>query len=70
MNNKNKQNTDFEFYTLQEVADILKVSYITIFRWVKAGKLTAHKIGKQHRVKVEDLDKFIEDSKNNGRAKV
>ncbi len=58
------------FYTIQEVADILKVSYITVFRWVKAGKITAYKVGKQHRIKTEDLDKFITNSKYNGRVEI
>jgi len=49
-----------EYYTLQEVADMLKISYMTVFRWVKVGKIKTVKIGKQHRVKKEVLEKFIE----------
>ena len=65
---KDKQITakKLQFYTLQEVAKLLKVSYITVFRWVKAGKVIAYQVGNQHRIKKEDLDKFIEDSKYNG----
>lgn len=52
-----------EFYTLQEVADLLKVQYLTIFRWVKGGKLSAYKFGKQYRVSAETLQHFIDSAK-------
>lgn len=52
-----------EFYTLHEVADLLKISYMTVFRWVKAGKLEAYQIGKQYRVKQSTLDNFLEKKK-------
>ncbi len=52
-----------EFYSLQEVADILKVQYLTIFRWVKSGKLPAYKFGKQYRVDIETLQRFIKSAK-------
>lgn len=49
-----------EYYTLHEIAKMLKISYMTVFRWVRAGKLVSSRIGKQHRVKKEILEKFIE----------
>jgi excisionase family DNA binding protein len=51
-----------EYYTLQEVADLLKVKYLTIFRWVRSGKLPAYKFGKQYRVSKQILQKFINES--------
>ncbi len=53
-----------EFYTLHEVAKLLKVSYMTVFRWVKSDKIPAYKFEKQYRVSKEDLEKFIEERKN------
>lgn len=47
------------YYSIEEVAKILKVAYLTVYRWVQAGKLTALKAGKQYRIKKEDLDKFL-----------
>ena len=47
-----------EFYTVQEVAKILKVSEKTVYRLIKDGKLKAVKIG-QWRIKKEDLDKLV-----------
>lgn len=51
-----------EYYTLQEVAELLKVKYLTIFRWVRSGKLPAYKFGKQYRVSKQILQKFINES--------
>ncbi|GIW61213.1 MAG: hypothetical protein KatS3mg101_1190 [Patescibacteria group bacterium] len=52
-----------EFYTIREVADILKVAYLTVYRWVQARKLQAFKIGKQYRINKAELDKFIQKQK-------
>lgn len=49
-----------EYYTLDEVAVMLKVVYLTVYRWVRAGKLKAYKVGKQYRVSKEHLDHFLE----------
>lgn len=47
-----------KLYTLQEIAEILKVSEKSVYRYIKSGKLKASKIG-QWRIKEEDLNKFI-----------
>jgi len=51
--------TDEQYYTIEEVAKMLKVAYLTVYRWIQDGKLVAFKAGKQYRVKKEDLDSFI-----------
>lgn len=48
-----------EYYTIDEVALMLKVAYLTVYRWVRAGKLKAVKAGKQYRIKQSELDKFL-----------
>ena len=48
-----------QYYSIAEVAKMLKVAYITVYRWVNSGKLEAYKAGKQHRISKSDLDKFI-----------
>ena len=53
-----------KFYTVDEVAIILKVNPMTVYRWIKAGKLKSYKAGKQYRVKKEDLDKFLEQNRH------
>lgn len=59
-----------KFYTIQEVADLLKVSYLTVFRWIQTGKLTAYKMGKMHRIEISDLNIFLEKSKKYGNTKL
>ena len=56
----NMQLTD-EYYSIQEVADKLKVAYLTVYRWIKAGKLMAVKASKQYRIKKDDINKFLEE---------
>ncbi len=48
------------YYTIQDVADRLKVSYRTVFRWVHAGELAAYKLGQEWRISEEDLKAFLE----------
>jgi len=50
-----------KLYTIQEVADILKVSKKSVYRYIKSGKLEATKIG-QWRIKEEDLNKLINEN--------
>ncbi len=47
-----------QYYSIDEVAKILKVAYLTVYRWIQAKKLNAIKAGKQYRIKKSDLDKF------------
>ena len=50
---------DIKVYTLDEVADILKVTKRTLYNYVKAGKLPAVKMGKYWIVSEESLQAFI-----------
>lgn len=45
--------------TIQDVADILQVSQRSVRRWIDAGDLVAHRIGRQWRVGQGDLETFI-----------
>jgi len=49
----------YEFLTVKEVANILKVGNMTIYRYIKAGKIEAYKVGKDYRIKKAELDKFL-----------
>ena len=64
------EKTAIQFYTIEEIADLLKVSYLTVFRWVKADKLAAYKVGKLYRIDVQDLNKFLEKSKKYGNSTI
>lgn len=50
---------DIKVFTLDEVADILKVTKRTLYNYVKDGKLPAVKMGKYWRVSQESLQAFI-----------
>lgn len=51
-----------DFYRAEELAEKLGVNIMTIYRYIKAGKLKAYKIGKEFRVKKEDFDDFLKKS--------
>lgn len=46
-------------YTLDEVAEIMKVTKRTLYNYIKAGTLHAVKMGKYWRVSAESLQEFI-----------
>ena len=52
-----------EFYTAQELADKLRVNIMTIYRYIKASKVKAYKIGKEFRIDKKEFNKFLEKAK-------
>ena len=52
--------TDIRVYTLDEVADIMKVTKRTLYNYIKAGTLKAVKMGKYWRVTEDALRDFTE----------
>ena len=48
-----------DFYTAQELADKLRVNIMTIYRYIKAGKLKAYKIGKEFRIDKTEFEAFL-----------
>ena len=50
---------DIKVYTLDEVADIMKVMKRTLYTYIKAGTFHAVKMGKYWRVSEENLQAFI-----------
>ena len=55
--------TEEKYYSIKEVSKMLKVVYLTVYRWIQDGKLIACKAGKQYRINKKDIDKFIERQK-------
>ena len=47
-----------EFYTCQEIADRYEVKISTVWAWVREKKLPAVKLGKNYKVRHDDLVKF------------
>lgn len=51
-----------EFYKADELAELLQVNIMTIYRYIKSGKLKAYKIGKEFRIHRSEWDSFIKNS--------
>lgn len=50
-----------QYYSIDEISKILKVAYLTVYRWVRSKRLVALKAGKQYRIKKEDLTAFMKE---------
>jgi len=48
-----------KFYTAQEVAQLLKMNLLTVYDFIRAGRLSAIKFGRNYRVLASDFEKFI-----------
>jgi excisionase family DNA binding protein len=48
-----------EFYRAEDLAKKLDVNVMTIYRYIKAGKLKAYKIGKEFRIDKSDFENFM-----------
>ncbi|MBT3907567.1 MAG: helix-turn-helix domain-containing protein [Rhodospirillales bacterium] len=51
-------------FTLEQTAKHLQASTKTIRRWIDAGDLVAHRIGRQLRISEPDLQAFIRTRRN------
>jgi excisionase family DNA binding protein len=47
------------FLTVAEVADIMRVSTMTVYRLIKAGELRAVRVGKSYRLAEDDIDRYL-----------
>lgn len=48
-----------EFFTVEQVAELLKVHWQTVLNYIKSGKLKAVKLGKGYRISSVALQEFI-----------
>ncbi len=51
--------SDKEFYTAQDLAEKLGVNIMTIYRYIKAGKLRAFKFSKEFRIENKEFENFL-----------
>ena len=49
------------FLTVAEVAALLRVSNMTVYRLIGAGELAAVRVGKSYRLREDDVDKYLGD---------
>ncbi len=61
MSNTNKEK---EFYKAEDLAKILDVNIMTIYRYIKANKLKAYKIGKEYRIESVEFNNFLKSVQN------
>jgi excisionase family DNA binding protein len=53
-----------DFYLVEELAQKIRVSTMTIYRYIKAKKIKAYKIGKEFRIDKEEFTNFLNKVKN------
>ena len=46
--------------TVNEVAQLMRVSKMTVYRLVKQGDLSAVRIGRGYRIREEDVHRYLE----------
>lgn len=45
--------------SVQEIAHYLGISKETVYRWLEAKKIPAHKIGRQWKFKIHEVDQWV-----------
>ena len=45
--------------TVGEVAALMRVSNMTVYRLIKAGQLSAIRVGKNYRIRRGDVDRYL-----------
>lgn len=45
--------------TVAEVARVLRISNMTVYRLIGAGQLPAVRVGKSYRLREEDVDRYL-----------
>ena len=47
--------------TVAEVAKVMRVSNMTVYRLIKSGQLSAIRVGKNYRIRRADMDRYLTD---------
>jgi excisionase family DNA binding protein len=48
-----------EFLKVKEIADLLDLSILTIYEYIKKGEFQAIKFGRNYRIERKELNKFL-----------
>lgn len=56
------------YFTVEEVAERLKVSRMSVYRWIKTGQLDAYKLGGEFRISEEAVERFLEAHRFRGKG--
>jgi len=49
-----------EFYTVKDLAKLLQVTEMTVYRMIRRGDLPHYKIGRSKRFRHDDVEAFLE----------
>lgn len=52
---------DDPLLTVGEVAQIMRVSNMTVYRLIKSGQLPAIRVGKNYRLRRKDIERYLTD---------
>lgn len=52
------------FYKPADLAQLLDLNVMTIYRYIKSGRLKAYKIGKEFRIEKTDFVSFLDQNKS------
>lgn len=58
---KQHPNIDDRLLTVVEVAELMRVSNMTVYRLIKGGQLAAIRVGKNYRIRESDVDRYLSD---------
>lgn len=47
--------------TVAEVAQLMRVSTMTVYRLIKSGELPAVRVGRSYRLRADDIDRYLGD---------
>ena len=51
--------TDDRFLTVREVATLMRVSTMTVYRLIKSGDLAATRVGRSYRLRETEIDAYL-----------
>lgn len=52
--------TEDRFLTVREVADLMRVSTMTVYRLIKAGELRAARVGRSYRLREVEVESYLD----------
>lgn len=55
---------DQDMKTLQEISKFLQIHEMTIYRWIKAGKIPARRVGGRWRFSMKEIDTWMLSRRN------
>jgi excisionase family DNA binding protein len=48
-----------KLFTVDEVADAFRINKQTVLRFIREGKIKAYKVGREYRVKEEEVNAYL-----------